>query len=219
MSCVIFDLDGTLVHSAPDIQNAANQMLIARDIAPLDLDTIISFVGNGLPKLVERVIRKTGLDMADHAALSQEVLHYYNTGGHDLTTPYPGAVAALETLAARGTRLGLCTNKPESAARDLLDHIDISGLFEVVIGGDTLPVKKPDPTPLHAAHKALGGGPLVYVGDSDVDAATAKAAEVPFALYTQGYRRSPVEALYHSESFAHFDTLPEIVARLTPVSA
>lgn len=219
MNSVIFDLDGTLVESAPDIRQAANRMLADHGLEPLDLPTIISFIGNGLPTLVERVIKVTDLDMADHKTLTQEVLHHYNTAGHDLTVPFPGVREVLISLKARGAILGVCTNKPESAAKDVLEHVDMAKFFDVVIGGDTLPVNKPDPAPLLAAHAKLGAGPMVYVGDSDVDAATAKAADVPFALFTEGYRKSPVAQLYHSASFADYADLPAIVERLTPVSA
>lgn len=215
MNSVIFDLDGTLVDSAPDLRRAVNLMLADHGQAPLDLPTIISFVGNGLPKLVERVITATALPMAQHSALTRQTLHHYNSAGHDLTVPYAGVPEMLRTLQAKGTRMGICTNKPLAAAKDVLEHVEIANFFEIIIGGDSLPVKKPDPAPLRAAHAQMGGGTMVYVGDSDVDAATAQAAQLPFAMYTEGYRKSPIQQLYHSASFSDFSTLPALVEQLT----
>lgn len=212
MARIVFDLDGTLIDSAPDIHAAANKMLTEEGIAPLDLATITSFIGNGLPHLVKLVMETTGLDMDRHADLSARVLAHYNAASSDLTVPYPGLLSALAALAAQGHAMGVCTNKPEEPARAVLRDLDL-GPFDVVIGGDSLPQRKPDPAPLHAAFDALGSGPVVYVGDSEVDAATAHAAGVPFLLFTEGYRKTPVDQLPHWATFDHFDALPDVVAR------
>ncbi|MDQ2094139.1 phosphoglycolate phosphatase [Rhodalgimonas zhirmunskyi] len=214
MSAVVFDLDGTLVDSAPDIQAAANRMLEGEGLAPLDLPTLISFIGNGLPKLVERVMRTRGIDPARHEELTQVTLAHYSADSSDLTVLYPGVRAALQALQAKGYALGLCTNKPEAPARDILRALGIEDFFAVVVGGDTLPVKKPDPAPLFTAFEALGEGARLYVGDSEVDAATAKAAGVDFALFTEGYRKGPVEQMLHKARFADFAELPEIAQAL-----
>ncbi|THD73873.1 phosphoglycolate phosphatase [Thalassobius vesicularis] len=213
MAIVVFDLDGTLIDSAPDIRAAANKMLCEQGIAGLDLPTIISFIGNGLPKLVERVMQRTGLDMSRHSELTAVTLAHYNAATTDLTRPYPGVVQALEALSAAGHVLAMCTNKPEEPARSILRDLRIERFFNGVVGGDTLAVKKPDPEPLLHIIRHLGEGPALYVGDSEVDAETAVRAGVRFALFTEGYRKSPVEAIPHQHQFSDFTTLPGLVER------
>lgn len=213
---LVFDLDGTLVDSAPDIHAAVAQMLRAEGLPPLDLKTIVSFIGNGVPTLVQRVMRHLGLDMADHARMTRVMLEHYATASTDLTRPYPGVVDSLEALQAAGYRLAICTNKPLAPARTVLADLDLARFFPVVIGGDSLPVVKPDPAPLFAAIAQMGGGPAVFVGDSEVDAATAVAAAVPFALFTEGYRKSPVADLPHTLAFSDYGGFADMVGRLMP---
>ena len=210
---VVFDLDGTLIDSAPDIHAAANRMLTEEGLTPLDLATITSFIGNGLPKLVERVMRERDVAMDRHRALTQVVLNHYNAASSVLTRPYPNMVAALQALQDEGWVMGVCTNKPEAPAWQILDDLGLMRFFGAVVGGDSLTVKKPDPEPLHATFRALGSEGI-YVGDSEVDAATAVAADVPFALFTEGYRKRPVDALPHARAFDDFAALPGIVREL-----
>ena len=201
----IFDLDGTLVHSAPDIQAAANTVLAGEGLAPLSLEETTSFIGAGAGVFVERMAaaRLPAPDTDRTRAMQAAFIDLYE-GAVGLTRPYPGAVAALETLAQDGWALGLVTNKPEAPARALLAHLDLMRFFPVIVGGDSLPRRKPDPLPLRHAMAALGARETVYVGDSETDAATAQAAGVPFALFTEGYRLSPPEALPHVFAFADF---------------
>ncbi len=204
---IVFDLDGTLIDSAPDIRAAANVMLAGEGAEPLDLPTTVSFIGNGIPKLVERAMRARGLPEAEHARLTQAMLAAYDKDPATLTRLYPGLDALLPALREGGHKLGVCTNKPLAPTRQILDIFGITGLFDVIIGGDTLPVKKPDPAPLEAAFAALGDGVRLYVGDSEVDAETAERANVPFALFTEGYRKVAVEELTHVLAFDHFEAL------------
>ncbi len=208
---LIFDLDGTLIDSAPDIHAAANRMLAGEGVEPLDLPTITSFIGNGLPKLVERVMAARGMDPARHKALTQITLDHYNADATTLTRPYPGVPQALQALEAAGHRLALCTNKPEAPARAVLADLGLAGHFPVIVGGDTLAVNKPDPAPALACVEAMGGGAAAYVGDSEVDAETAQRAGLPFYLFTEGYRKSPVAALPHKAVFADFADLPALI--------
>jgi phosphoglycolate phosphatase len=124
---------------------------------------------------------------------------------------------ALEALAARGHAIGLCTNKPEDSARAILDHFGLMPLFGAVVGGDRLAVVKPDPAPLHLCLSEMGfAAPAgaIFVGDSEVDAATARAAGLPFVLFTEGYRKGPVAALDPAALFDSFASLPAIIASL-----
>jgi phosphoglycolate phosphatase len=138
-------------------------------------------------------------------------MRHYNAAPTDLTAFYPGVDSALDRLADAGWVFGICTNKPEGPTHDILRAFGLADRMRVVVGGDTLPVHKPDPAPLHRAFAALPDGPQLYVGDSEVDAATARAAGVPFALFSGGYRKSPVEDMPHDHLFDHWDDLPGLI--------
>ncbi len=207
MAVIVFDLDGTLIHSAPDIHDAVNRMLADESLAPLSLERVTSFVGNGVPRLVERVMRDRGLDPARHAELMAVFLRYYEANPTRLTRPFPGVEAALKALAGKGHVLGVCTNKPAGVAADILEKLGLGHYFKTVFGGDSLPEKKPDPKPLLACIKAMGGGEAIYVGDSEVDAECAERAGVPFILFAGGYRKTAPEKLQHSAVFEEFGAL------------
>jgi phosphoglycolate phosphatase len=212
---VVFDLDGTLIDSAPDIHAAGTAVLAAEGFAPVTPEQSRSFIGNGARVYVERLQRAaTGTtDAARTERMLRRFIAEYETS-HSLTRVYPGVEAALAVLRDRGWRLAICTNKPHGPALTVLVHFGWTGLFDVVIGGDSLPVIKPDPAPLHAAIAGLGGGPVVYVGDSEVDAQTAVAAGVPFALFTAGYRRGPLAGIPHDRAFDDWAELPGHAAAL-----
>lgn len=212
---LIFDLDGTLIHSAPDIHAVANAILAEHGKAPLDLATVTGFIGKGVPWLVHCLVRETGLDPALEPAIVEEFEARYDAAVN-LTNPYPGVPEALEALKAAGHRLAVCTNKPISPARAVLEHVGLLDLFDHVQGGDMLPVKKPDPAPLHAVMEALGAdtGSTLYIGDSETDAETAHRAQLPFLIYTEGYRKTPISALPHDVAFSDWSELPGLIARM-----
>lgn len=201
---LVFDLDGTLIDSAPDIHAAVNLLLADQDLEPLDLATVTGFIGNGLPKLVERVMRARGLEASQHARLVEAMLSHYSAQRSALTRLFPGVLETLQSLKQRGYALGICTNKPLAATHEVLQDFQMTALFDVVIGGDSLDQRKPDPAPLLAAFERLpcqGQGQQLYVGDSEVDAKTAERANIAFALFTRGYRKTPVEALTRRFAF------------------
>ncbi len=212
MGAIVFDLDGTLVDSAEQIMAAANAVLADEGAEPLTLDQTKGFIGNGARVFVARMIAARGLAEADlprlHAAFVAGAEE--DTAGAAL---FPGAARALRDLAAQGHALGICTNKPAGPTRALLAALGIAPLFRAVIGGDSLPVLKPDPAPLHAAFAPLGP-PLLFVGDSEVDFATAQAAGVPFALHTRGYRRAGIADFPGAWCFDDWAALPAHAATL-----
>ena len=210
MTAIVFDLDGTLIHSAPDIHAAVASVLLAEGYAPLPLDTITSFIGNGVPVLIERVMAARGLPVADHARLMADFHARYEADPSRLTRLYPGVRAALEAFRADGIALGICTNKPEAITHEILGRFALTDVFPVVIGGDTLPVRKPDPAMLLDCFRQLGAEGGLYVGDSEVDAETAERAGLPFALFTAGYRRGPAEAMRATFAFDDFARLPAL---------
>lgn len=208
---IVFDLDGTLVDSAPDIHAAVSRMLADIGEAPLPPETVAAFVGNGIPALVRRVIEAKGIDTRHEADLLERMVAHYAAHPAELTRPYPGVLACLDTLQGQGVRLGICTNKMRGLTVRVLEALDLMRYFDVVIGGDSLPVRKPDPAPLCAAFDAIGE-PLIYVGDSDVDAETAERAGLPFALFSGGYCRVPIESLPSRFVFDDFAAFPGLLA-------
>lgn len=212
---VIFDLDGTLIDSMPDIHHAANRVLQAERLAPLPFDTVRGFVGRGVPHLLGKLLEASGKagDSDLLARMTQAFLTDYETAV-GLTLVYPGVAPALAALQAMGHPLAICTNKPEAPTRAVLAHLGLIRFFPVIVGGDRLGRRKPDPAMLHLAVTESGGGPAIFVGDSEVDAETAVAAGLPFLLFTEGYRKSAVEALPHSAAFDDFAALPGLVAGL-----
>jgi len=210
---IVFDLDGTLVDSAPDIQHIANLLLAREGCAPLSAEETRSFIGHGAAVFIAQLCDARDLPKSRQPQLLTDFVVRYNTA-HGRTTPYPGVRKAILRFHEAGHRLGICTNKPLGPARSLLRYLEFDRFFDAVVGGDSLAVRKPAPAPLNAAFNALGQGPMIYVGDSEVDAETAARAGVPFLLFTGGYRKGPVEAMPHHAAFDDFGDLPQLVAAL-----
>lgn len=213
---IIFDLDGTLIDSAPDLHQAGLRMLAEFGAQPVTSEQTRSFIGNGAPKLVERLMAAGGLahDPHRHADCVASFLRHYAAAPAELTSLYPGVTDALDRLQEGGWTLGICTNKPFDPAQTILASFGLLDRMAVVVGGDTLPEKKPDPSPLRHAFLALPAGPRLFVGDSEVDAETAQAASTPFALFSGGYHKSPVDSIPHDALFGDFAALPGIAAAL-----
>lgn len=211
LPALIFDLDGTLIDSVPDIHAASNEVLAENGFAPLTLMQVRSFIGRGVPHLVHCLLEASGAggDELLQARLTADFIARYD-GAVGLTALFPGVREALTAFRGAGHPLAICTNKPLAPTSAVLRHFEIEPLFATIIGGDSLPARKPDPTPLLKAHQMLGGGRALYIGDSEVDAETAERAVRPFALFTGGYRKTPVEAIRHDRSFADFADLPAI---------
>lgn len=209
---IVFDLDGTLVDSLPDLDHALGLALTELGAAPTTPAETRGFIGHGIPALVARAHAARGLAPDDQPALLAAMRRHYQAGAARLTRPYPGVIAALDQLQQAGYRLGLCTNKDLAPTTDILQAIDLARFFTVVIAGDSLPQRKPDPAPLQAAFAALGPA-FLFVGDSGVDAETASRAGVDFALFERGYN-PPTNGPAPRLRFDDWAALPDLVASL-----
>lgn len=215
---VVFDLDGTLIDSEPDLRAALNKLLDELGRRAVTRPEVVMMIGDGVPKLVERALAATGgraeTDTGDPVA---RYMAFYNAAPADLSTLFPGAVDLLAELHAAGTKLGLCTNKPEAPAREILRLFGIDGYFGAVVGGDTLPgIRKPDPRHLQAVLDGLGATPeaAVMVGDNANDIDTAKALGVPSVAVSFGYAHGPVEDLGADIVIDRFADLPAALGGL-----
>jgi phosphoglycolate phosphatase len=193
VSAVTLDLDGTLLDTIPDIAAAANLMLAELGRTPIALETIRIFVGKGIPRLVERTLAADVHGRIADDALKAQALeiferHYRATNGRH-TLVYPGVREGLDLLKAQSFPLACVTNKSTRFTLPLLDMVGFSRYFEHVVGGDTLPVKKPDPAPLLHASEALGvaAADMLMIGDSVNDTRAARAAGCPVFCVTYGY--------------------------------
>lgn len=214
MTAVIFDLDGTLIDSAPDIHAAVNEVMADEGHDEFALHEIIRFIGNGLGHLVELVMQARGIEMSAHEALSARVLEAYNAVDSRHSQMFEGVTDALQALKAAGYRLGVCTNKRHGAALHVLESYGLLGLFEVVIGEGSVSTRKPDPAPLEAAIEQLGA-PAVFVGDSEVDEETARRAGVPFVFFTEGYCKRARSELVMAAQFSQYSVLPDTIKQIT----
>ncbi len=195
---VVFDLDGTLVDSAPDLTRALNCLLEEIGRPALPLTAVLGMIGDGVAKLVERGLAATGgpPQGQSNAALVERFRALYLDRLAVETRPYPGVRETLESLAKAGYALGVCTNKPTAATEALLAALDLGRWFAVVSGGDG-PQRKPDPAPLLALLTQLGASPAraVMVGDGINDVLAARAAGMTAVLVSYGYARVPVPEL------------------------
>lgn len=176
---------------------------------------MVSFIGNGLPTLVRRVMEARGIPATEFDRLHARVLDAYTASNSAHTRVFDGVYDVLVALRAQGSRLAVCTNKPLEPAQHVLRDMGLDGFFDSVVGGDSLAVRKPDPEPLFLAMEDTDVEDVLYVGDSEVDAETAARAGVRFALFTEGYRKSPVGEIAHDHSFSHWrDFLKATTAKM-----
>ncbi len=207
---MIFDLDGTLIDSAADLAYAINAMLAELGCEPLPLIEMRSMVGDGVAKLVTRALAARHCDRADPAAAQRSFLRHYESEPVRATVPFRGARAALERLRESGIALAVCTNKPAGLAEVILDQLDLARYFTRIIGGDSLPFRKPDPRVLGAILLDFDVAPAcaLMVGDSEVDALAAQGAGIGLLLMTHGYRRGPVKDIPCLAALDEFAQLP-----------
>lgn len=215
---IAFDLDGTLVDTAPDLVGTLNHLLVDEGLPPLPMDQARPFIGHGARRLLERGFDAAGqvLHPARLETLFQRFLPRYLDRIADESRPYPGCAAALDALRDHGARLCVCTNKPTDLSIALLSALGLDSRFEAIVGPDRAPARKPDPSHLRAAVEAAGGdlSRAVLVGDSGPDAGAARAAGAGLILVSFGYTEIPAADLNPDELVHSFDELPAACLRL-----
>lgn len=216
---LVFDLDGTLAETAPDLIDALNHVLAGDDIAPVPVAAARSLLGAGGRALIERGYAGAGRALTKERLddLFVKFLAFYNDHIADKTTLFPGVVASLDAFAAEGWALAVCTNKIEHSSKLLLDKLGVLDRFAFVCGQDTFGIAKPDPKPLIETIARSQGAldRAIMVGDSVTDIRTARAAGVPVVAVDFGYTDVPVSELGPDRVISHFDALAEAIASLT----
>jgi len=214
-TAIVWDLDGTLVDSAPDLASALNTVLDKRGFFTLSLTEVRAMIGNGVPKLVERGFNAVGV-RPDKAQLDELVTMFvkeYKTCATEHTRPYPQVVDTLQAIYTMNIPMGVCTNKPEAFTRQILEGLGLAKYFSSVVGGDTTSTRKPDPEPVLACLCGLVSEPALslMIGDSVHDVHAAHAAGVTIGVVPWGYRSAPVDELGADFVLQDLSILPGLI--------
>ena len=213
----IFDLDGTLIDTAPDLIASLNHAIAPVGLAPYGVEDTKILVGRGVRVMIERAFehRDRSLDEDTFDACFERFSEHYRAGIPGESHPYPGIVAALDRLKSAGFDLAVCTNKRESFTMPLLDALDLTGYFTAITGGDTFAFRKPDPRHVLETIARSGGGVpnAVMVGDSSNDIDAGKGAGAATIAVTFGYADRPVADMAADRMISHFDELTPDLAR------
>lgn len=220
---VVFDLDGTLVDTAPDLTATLNHVLGEIGHAPVTTEDVRPVVAYGGRRMLKTCLERAG-DDASEARLDELLklyLAHYREHLADASRPYPGALQCLDWLTSQGVRLGVCTNKYELLAFTLLDRLGLERYFHAITGADTFEIRKPHPDHLTRTIEMAGGKAdhAIMIGDSETDIATAKAAGVPVIGVTFGYSGVPVEKFEPDALIGHYRELPDRIAGLVKAIA
>jgi phosphoglycolate phosphatase len=215
---VVFDLDGTLVDTAPDLINALNFVLDHEGLPPVPLAAARNMIGAGARKLIERGLEVEGRTVTVGALdrMTRDFIDYYAAHIADESRPFDGLEAALDDLETRGYRFAVCTNKLEWLSKLLLDRLGIARRFAAICGADTFGVAKPDPAILHQTIARAGGRSpdSVMVGDSGSDIGAARRAGIPVVGVSFGYTDVPIAELKPDRLIGHMKELPNAVESL-----
>ncbi len=216
---LVFDLDGTLVDSRPDLIGTLSWLFVEEGMNPIDYDQASQLIGSGMKPMIEKALKNEG--RSDPDELERVYARYiteYRARITRETRPYPGVIAALDHFAAQGWRLAVCTNKVEALAKQLLDELAMTRHFHWISGADTYEARKPDARHLLHTIRDAGGDPTraVMVGDSITDIRAARNAGVPVIGFTGGYTDIPLSELGPDCIIDHYDDLHRAIAGLLP---
>jgi len=217
---IVFDLDGTLVDTAPDLIDTLNIVFAREGLPPVDYARARNMIGGGARRMIESGLQFEGRPWSrgEVDRMFGDFIAHYSAHIADRSRPFPGLDGALDQLATRECRLAVCTNKLERLSRLLLDALGLTGRFAAICGQDTFAIQKPDPEILRRTIEAAGGVPelAVMVGDSGTDIATARAAGIPVVAVDFGYSDPPVAQLGPDRLIGHFNELAAAVLELAP---
>ncbi|WP_275786960.1 HAD-IA family hydrolase [Pararhizobium gei] len=219
---IVFDLDGTLVDSVPDLAGSLDCLMIEMGLEVIGVSATRKLIGHGIPNLVRGAFALRAVEWEDEQGKRaiKRFTELYSRRLSQETRAYPGVEQTLAFLAGDGWRLAVCTNKMELYAKSILRDLGLAHFFPVIAGPDTFGVGKPDPRHLlETARQAGGGGLIMFVGDSEVDIATAKAAGVPVIALSYGYAKTPLAALLPDALIDRFADVPEAVSGIAKAHA
>ncbi len=216
---LVFDLDGTLVDTAPDLTAATNHVLARAGLAPINETDILPFAGQGAMKMIERALAAHGRTAteSEFRELFNLFIAHYRANIAVKSRPYPGVIKALTSFEKSGATLAVCTNKMEAHARALLDALDMSKHFAALTGGNSLGVFKPNPLHLTGTIELANGSAerAIMIGDSETDIRTAQAARIPVIAVNFGYSVEPVGSFAPDAVIGHYDELHLAISKLT----
>jgi len=217
---IVFDLDGTLIDTAPDLVDTLNVVFAREGWPPVPYATARNQIGGGAKMMIQRGVAAEGIAIAPEKLeqLFADFIAYYSEHIADRSRPFPGLLDALDNLAARGFRLAVCTNKLERLSTRLLTQLNLAERFAFVCGQDTFGIQKPDPEVLRRTVAAAGGSPThaIMIGDSNTDIRTARAAGIPVIAVDFGYSERPVSDLAPDRIISHFSQLQSAIAAILP---
>ena len=215
---IVFDLDGTLIDTAPDLVDTLNVVLAREGLPPVPYETARNLIGGGSRMMIKRGVEAEGRDLtqAKLDELFADFIAHYSEHIADRSQPFPGLVDALDALSAEGHRFAVCTNKLERLSVMLLKQLGLADRFAAICGQDTFGMQKPDPEVLRRTIAAAGGTPqrAIMIGDSLTDIRTARGAGVPVIAVDFGYTDRPVTELGPDRIISRFVQLPAAVAEL-----
>ena len=216
---IVFDLDGTLIDTAPDLVETLNVIFAREGLAPLPYEVARNLVGGGAKAMIARGIETEGrvFPPAKLDQLFADFIAYYSVHLTDRSRAFPGVTDALDDLAARGCQFAVCTNKLERLSVLLLNELKLASRFVAICGQDTFGIQKPDPEILRRTVAAAGGTlrHVVMIGDSITDIRTARAADVPIIAVDFGYSERPVAEFGPDRIISHFNELPASIATIS----
>ncbi len=208
---ILFDLDGTLVDTAPDLVSALNHVLVEASLQPVGMESVGTLIGHGARAMIERgmAVQGAALRPEEVDAHFKRFIDYYSDHIAERSRPFPGAVAALENLQAAGAQLAVCTNKSQILSDRLLEALDILRFFAKIVGADSVSSKKPHPAHIWETLDRCDGlaQRAIMVGDSRTDERAARLAGLPFIFFTFGYETETAAALRPDVVLSHYDEL------------
>lgn len=215
---LLFDLDGTLVDTAPDLVATLNTILLRNNREPLPLESVVKLVGDGARALLDRGFRETGAPADNLDALVTEFIDIYIESATLHSRSFPDVLEVLDGFATAGHRMAVCTNKPQRPSEIILHELDLMRFFDVVVGGDRLPTRKPDAGHLLGALELMNvsGRSSIMVGDSLNDVVSARKAKMPVIVVSYGYSTTPPAELGGDVLINKFADLPDAVTYLFP---